>query len=317
MKPPYEISAKILALVNSISVSLGEIKGIQLVRPPLELRKYNRIKSVWSSCGIEGNTLTLDQVSAILSGRAVIGPKKDVTEIVNAIKAYDELPGYDASSADSFLKAHGLLMKGLMEKPGRYRSAQVGVFDGTRVIHLAPPATMVPELMSNLFEYLKRDSDIILIKSCVFHYEAEFIHPFMDGNGRMGRLWQTVILMREYPVFEFLPFENLIRQRQQEYYQVLASCGQTGQSTLFIEFMLEILDKSLEEMLDFNGRVVNDSARLEYFTASGRTEFTRKDYMDVFKTISSATASRDLRKGVGAKLFEREGDKNKTVYRIV
>ena len=317
MKPPYEISAKILTLVNSISESLGAIKGVQLTRPPLELRKLNRIRSVWSSCGIEGNTLTLDQVTAILSGRPVVGPKKDITEVVNAIKVYDGLSGFDAFSVKSFLKAHGMLMEGLIDKPGNFRNEQVGVFDGTRVVHLAPPAMRVSGLMGDLFDYLKKDRDIILIKSCVFHYETEFIHPFMDGYGRMGRLWQTAILMRGYPVFEFLPFENLIRQRQKEYYDVLAACGQAGQSTLFIEFMLDILDKSLEEMLDFNGRVVTDSARLEYFTSTGRTMFTRKDYMDVFKTISSATASRDLRKGVENKLFERDGDKNKTVYRMV
>lgn len=168
--------------------------------------------------------------------------------------------------------------------------------------------------MKNLFEYLKNSDELTLIKSCVFHYEMEFIHPFLDGNGRMGRLWQTLILLTEYPVFEFLPFETLISQTQSEYYKSLALSDKSGKSTIFIEYMLGVIEKSLENLLNYNNRVLKDIDRLEYFLNLGIKDFNRKDYMNIFKDLSSATASRDLKKGIELKMFVRIGNLNKTKY---
>jgi Fic family protein len=182
------------------------------------------------------------------------------------------------------------------------------------VEHIAPPFENVPYLMKDIFEYLKDSEELTLIKSCVFHYEMEFIHPFLDGNGRMGRLWQTLILMTEYPVFEFLPFETLISKTQNEYYQSLALSDKSGKSTYFIEYMLEVIDKSLENLLSYNNRILKDIDRLEYFLKLGIKEFNRKDYMNIFKDISSATASRDLKKGIEMNLLESVGNLNKTKY---
>jgi Fic family protein len=316
MKPPYDVTHAIFQLITDIAIKIGQLDASQMTRPEPHLRKQNRIRTIHSSLGIEGNTLTLDQVTALLENKRVVGPRKDILEVMNAIRVYDSLGTFDPYSSKSFLEAHKMLMEDLLDNAGRYRSQAVGVFQGTQVAHIAPPARNVNHLMNDLFGYLKSKDDITLIKSCVFHFETEFIHPFLDGNGRMGRLWQTLILRSEYPVFEFLPFETLISQRQQEYYDALAACDRLGKSTLFIEFMLDILDKSLAEMLNFNNRILNDSARLEYFTATGKNEFTRKDYMNVFKGISTATASRDLKKGVTGNLLEREGEKNRTVYKI-
>ena len=181
---------------------------------------------------------------------------------------------------------------------------------------MTPPYERVPFLMKNLFEYVKMDEEIELIKSCVFHYETEFIHPFVDGNGRMGRLWQTLILMKKYPVFEFSPFETLISKDQKSYYNALLNSDLAGNSTIFIEYMLGIIDTALSEILNFNNRTLNEMERLDYFISLNKTEFTRKDYMQVFKNISSSTASRDLKKGVELNLFNKIGEENKTFYRI-
>jgi len=316
MKPPYDITSIILKLITSISEKIGEISANLIDRPSPQLRKQNKIKTIHSSLKIEGNTLTQEQVTAIVENKRVIGPKKDVLEVLNAIKVYDLLTTFNPISSKSFLKAHKLLMNELIEKPGRYRNQEVGIFQGTKVAHIAPPAKNVPFLMNDLFKYLKNEDELTLIKSCVFHYEMEFIHPFMDGNGRMGRLWQTVILMQQYPVFEFLPFETLISQTQQDYYNVLAQSDKAGRSTLFIEYMLDVIDKSLNELLSFNNRILKDTDRLNYFLSIGKNEFTRKDYMNVFKDISSSTASRDLKKGVEMNLFHKTGNKNKTVYKL-
>lgn len=317
MKPPYDITTKILRLISSISAKIGEISANFIDRPSPQLRKQNKIKTIHSSLSIEGNTLTQEQVTAIIDNKNVIGPEKDIIEVLNAIKVYESLTTFNPLSSKSFLSAHKFLMNKLIENPGKYRSQGVGIFQGAKATHIAPPAINVPHLMDNLFNYLKKEDELTLIKSCVFHYEMEFIHPFMDGNGRMGRLWQAVILMKEFPVFEFLPFENLISQKQQDYYNALAQSDQAGKSTVFIEYMLDVIDKSLKELLSFNNRILKDTDRLSYFLALGKVEFSRKDYMNVFKDISSATASRDLKKGVELNLFYKTGSKNSTVYKII
>ena len=314
MKPPYDITFKILKLISSISVKIGEVNANYLNKQSPQLRKQNRIKTIHSSLQIEGNTLTEEQITALIENKRVIGPEKDVLEVLNAIKVYEKLDSYKFSSDKSFLKAHLESMNGLIESAGKYRKQGVGIVKGTIVEHVAPPFENVPHLMKDLFEYLKDSDELTLIKSCVFHYEMEFIHPVLDGNGRMGRLWQTLILMAEYPVFEFLPFETLISKTQDEYYKSLALSDKSGKSTYFIEYMLGVIEKSLESLLNYNNRVLKDVDRLEYFMNLGIKEFNRKDYMNVFKDLSSATASRDLRKGMEMNMFESVGNLNKTKY---
>ena len=314
MKPPYDITPKILKLITSISEKLGEVNANYLSKQSPQLRKQNRIKTIHSSLQIEGNTLTEEQITALIENKRVIGPEKDVLEVLNAIKVYEKLNEYKYYSDKSFLKAHLALMNGLIESAGKYRNQGVGIVKGTKVEHIAPPFENVPFQMKNLFEYLKDSDELTLIKSCVFHYEMEFIHPFLDGNGRMGRLWQTLILMNEYPIFEFLPFETLISQTQDEYYKSLSLSDKAGKSTFFIEYMLDVINKSLENLLSYNNRTLKDIDRLEYFLRLGVKEFTRKDYMNTFKDLSSATASRDLKKGIELQLFESSGNLNKTKY---
>ena len=316
MKPPYEITSSILKLITSISEKIGEVNANLLNKPSPKLRKQNRIKTIHSSLKIEGNTLTEAQITALLENKRVIGPKKDVLEVLNAIKIYENLENFNPSNEKSFLEAHQKLMEGLIENSGKYRTQSVGIVKGSKVEHLAPPFENVPYLMKDLFEYLKKSDEIELIKSCVFHYEMEFIHPFLDGNGRMGRLWQTLILMEKYPIFEFLPFETLISNDQEKYYKALAESDKSGKSTKFIEYMLNVIDISISQLLDFNNRTLNEKDRLEYYISLNKTEFTRKDYMDIFKDISSATASRDLKNGAELNLFEKIGEKNKTIYRL-
>ncbi len=316
-QPPYSISPKILRLIAAISEKLGAAKAQYITKPTPQLRKQNRIHTIHASLQIEGNRLTREQVTAIIENKKVIGPEKDVLEVLNAIKVYDAIGSFSPLSENSFLEAHGLLMKGLVENPGQYRRQNVGVFEGTKITHLAPPPQNVPSQMQQLFHYLSEHDDLLLIKSCVFHYELEFIHPFLDGNGRMGRLWQTVLLIKEHPVFEFLPFETLIRQNQDQYYAALAESDASGESTRFIEFMLEVLNKSLEELLDYKQHIMTDIERLDYFLSLGKSEFTRKDYMSVFKNISSATASRDLKKAVEKHWVIVSGTKNQAIYQAI
>jgi Fic family protein len=317
MSPPYQITPEIVKLIALVSEKLGQINAKFLDKPSPKLRKENRIKTIHSSLSIEGNTLTEEQITALIENKRIIGPKKDVNEVLNAISVYNQLHSFDPKSSKSFLKAHEILMNGLVLENGKYRKKGVGIMAGDRMAHMAPPAENVAHLMKDLFSYLKDSKEISLIKSCVFHYEMEFIHPFIDGNGRMGRLWQTLILMKEYPVFEFIPFENRIHKTQGNYYHSLSQSDKSGNSTPFIEYMLNVINDSLYNMLDFKSRILNTEDRLTYFSELNQTEFSRKDYMNVFKEISSATASRDLKKGVELRLFDKEGDKTKTSYRII
>lgn len=317
MKPPYEITSQILKLISSISEKIGEVNAKYLVKSNPTLRKQNRIKTIHSSLSIEGNTLSEQQITAILENKRVVGPQKDIIEVLNALEVYKNQHNLKYHAEKDFLKAHKMLMSDLIENAGKYRTKGVGIVKGSKVEHIAPPYQNVPFLMKDLFQYLKDKSEISLIKSCVFHYEMEFIHPFMDGNGRMGRLWQTLILMNEFSVFGFLPFETLISKNQTAYYNALSASDKEGKSTKFIEYMLTIIDQSLLELLDNSVKKLSNQDRIQLFMESNVDEFTRKDYLNYFKDLSSATASRDLKKAVEVGIIEKQGDKKTTTYRKI
>lgn len=317
MKPPYEITPKILKCISSIAEKIGEVNAKYLVKTNPTLRKQNQIKTIHSSLHIEGNTLSEEQITAILENKRVIGPQKDIIEVLNALEVYKNLNALKYHSEKDFLKAHKMLMKDLIENTGKYRTKGVGIVKGSKVEHIAPPYENLPFLMKDLFQYLKDKSEIALIKSCVFHYEMEFIHPFMDGNGRMGRLWQTLILMEDYAFFEFLPFETLISKNQSAYYNALSASDKEGKSTKFIEYMLSIIDESLNELLENSIKKLSEGDRIQLFIEIFSGEFTRKDYLNYFKNLSSATASRDLKKATEAEIITKQGDKKTTIYKKI
>ncbi len=315
-QPPYKITAEILKTISEISEVLGELKSLRVSRPNPVLRKRNSIRTIQGSLAIEGNSLSLSQVSAVLEGKRVLGKPKELQEVKNAIVSYERLSKLNPTLLGSLLSTHKILMEGLVPKPGRLRSGAVGILKGTKVSHIAPKAARVPELVDQLLGYLKKSKDLPLIKSCVFHYEFEFIHPFDDGNGRMGRLWQTLILTKFNPIFEYIPVESQIHAHQAEYYRVLEACDKKGESTEFIEWMLRIILRSLNEFSavclpegeSFETRI--DVARREF----GEREFTRADYLKLIKTISAPTASRDLAHAVKIKILQKSGDKRLTTY---
>lgn len=317
VKPQYKITGKILKLVAAISEKIGEVNSAHLSKPPTELRKKNRIKTIHSSLEIEGNTLTLEQITAIVENKNVVGPKRDILEVKNAIAVYDYLDKLNPFSFDSFCEAHGILMNGLVESAGKLRGKSAGIVKGSDVTHIAPKSDMLKPLMNDLFDYLQNDEDLVLIKSCVFHYEMEFIHPFIDGNGRMGRLWQTMILKEVYPVFEYLPIEALIKERQDKYYETLGQSDNAGESTVFIEFMLEIILESLEDLLNIQNVSLSNIDRINLFKSVVKDEyFSRKEYLKNYRELSSATASRDLSSAAEKGLVEKLGDKNTTRYKF-
>lgn len=313
----YEGTSQIINLSIEIGKLLGIVDAAHLRKPTTKLRKANRIKSIQSSLWIEGNSLNEIQVSDIINNKRVLGSKKDIREVKNAINVYEQLSKFKFDNIKSYLKAHKLLMNELIEKPGKFRTKGVGVFKGEQVAHIAPPAWNVENLMQKLFNYLKQSNDNLIIKSCVFHYEMEFVHPFMDGNGRMGRLWQTVILMNENPVFEFLPIEHEIKIQQQNYYDALAQSDKEGECTIFVEFMLEKIKTSLNQLILGQRNNLSETERINYFYSNFKgNEFARKDYLEIFKEISVATATRDMRKGIEMKLWNKIGDNRTTKYKI-
>lgn len=317
MKPPYTITATILNLVASISQKIGEASAHYLDKQTPKLRKENRIKTIQATLGIEGNSLSESQVQAIDEGKLLIGFDRDQKEVQNALTLYEQWSEFKPSKNTCFLSAHRILMQGLVTNPGEYRNRSVGITKGETLTHVAPPDERVPYLMNDLFQYVADDPDPLLIKSCVFHYELEFIHPFLDGNGRMGRFWQSLILSKSHPIFEFLPFETIIASSQTDYYQALASSDTYGQSTPFIEYMLGVLDKSLANLLNTTNVVLSETERIEYFIYIGTKDFSRKDYQRVFKNLSTATASRDLKRGVALELFSTYGERNATRYHVL
>ena len=253
--PPFEITSKIIELISNISEKIGEINYLQNNPYNIKLRKENRIKTIHSSLAIENNSLSLEQITAIIDGKRVLGNPNEIQEVQNSIQAYDLLLSLNPYKEKDLLKAHKLMMQDLVDRNGKYRTDGVGIFDGEKVVHLAPPADRVPELMGNLFEWLKTCDVHPLIKSCVFHYEFEFIHPFQDGNGRMGHLWQTVILKEWKEIFAWFPVETLIKENQKEYYRVLGASDSEANSTKFIEFMLSLILNTIKEIIETEKKV--------------------------------------------------------------
>lgn len=245
--PPFIVSPDAINRIADIS-RLIERYAIRMEQEDaLLLRKANKIKTIHSSLAIEGNTLGEEQVLDIMNGKTIVAPLRQIQEVKNAIATYEMFSRLDAFNEKDLLKAHGIMMQSLVDNAGRYRNCGVGVFSDRGCVHMAPPADRVPMLMGDLFDWLKHSRDHLLIRSCVFHYEFEFIHPFMDGNGRMGRLWQSLILSKLNPVFEHLPVENMVYANQQQYYDAISASTNAGQSGFFIDFMLAELQKALEK----------------------------------------------------------------------
>lgn len=245
--PPFTVTSQVLDLVAQIGEEIGRRgwRGGTSLTP--SLRRGNRLRSIHASLAIENNSLSLDQVTAVIAGRRVLGPPQEIQEVRNAFAAYEAMDQWQPHSTKDLLAAHRLMMTGLVDHAGRYRSGSVGIAQGAKVVHLAPPAQRVPGLMKDLLGWLKRTDLHPLVASSVFHYELEFIHPFADGNGRIGRLWQTLILSRWKPLLAYLPVESVIRERQAEYYQALGASDKAGQSTIFIEYLLSALLQALRE----------------------------------------------------------------------
>jgi len=247
-EPPFAVTPRVLDLVARIGEEIGR-QGLSRERGMTPaLRRGNRLRSIQASLAIENNSLSLEQVTAVVAGKRVLGPPQEIQEVRNAFAAYEAMEHWSAWASKDLLAAHALLMKGLVDDAGRYRRGSVGIAQGSQVVHLAPPAARVPGLMKDLLGWLKRTEVHPLVASCVFHYELEFIHPFADGNGRMGRLWQTLILSRWKPLLAYLPVESVIRERQADYYAALAAADKAGSSTIFIEFLLSALLEALQQV---------------------------------------------------------------------
>ena len=251
-QPPYTITPAIVNLVAEISETIGRYTVLAEQSLTPRLRRENRIRTIHASLAIENNTLTLEQVTAVIEGKRVLGHPREIQEVRNAFVAYEAMENWHANSERDLLMAHESLMRGLMDEAGCYRSGGVGIFQGKQLVHMAPPADRVPKLMADLLEWLTTTTEHPLIASCVFHYEFEFIHPFADGNGRMGRLWQTLILRDWKSMLTYLPVETVIREQQQDYYQALATADVQANAAPFIAFMLSALHNAI------NGATIAD-----------------------------------------------------------
>ncbi|WP_120995949.1 Fic family protein [Stutzerimonas urumqiensis] len=245
-QPPLTLTATMLACVAEIGELVGRLSARHEAALTPKLRRGNRIRTIQASLAIENNTLSVEQVTAVIDGKPVLGPPREIQEVRNAFAAYEAMPGWEPTRREHLLQAHELLMRGLIDDAGRLRSGGVGIYRGERLLHLAPPASRIPQLVDDLLGWLAETDLHPLIASCVFHYEFAFIHPFADGKERMGRLWQTLLLSRWRPVLAWLPVESVIRDRQDEYYAALAEADRLAEATPFALFMLAALHDALQ-----------------------------------------------------------------------
>ncbi|MDR0847334.1 MAG: Fic family protein [Lactobacillales bacterium] len=328
MKPPFEITNKMMNLIVDITQKVTRLELEQ--ERNLHLRKENRIRSIHSSLAIEKNTLSLEQVTDIIDGKRVLGAPKEIHEVQNAYEAYDLVFKLNPYSVDDFLEAHGIMAKGLVSDSGKFRSGDVGVYDsdGT-VIHMGARPAFVPNLVHELFEWASSDNTPDLIKSCVIHFEIEMIHPFPDGNGRMGRLWQNLVLSKWMHVFEWIPIETIVYENQDKYYDMLSAGGREGKSTKFIEFMLEVIletvlsfginnavnclsDKTIDKMSDNEVRFFNDI--YPYLEENGEIGNAKAAALS---GKSSVTVRRYLVKLVELGVLESSGENKNRKYTLI
>ena len=314
-EPPFKISAKSINLISEISANVERVKINLEKSDSIKLRKLNLMKTIRGSLAIEGNSLSEEQVTALIDGKHVIAPMKEVQEVRNAIKAYENFADFDAYNWKDLLKAHEIMAFGLVDNPGHFRKSGVCVAGKDGISHIAPPADMVQGLIADLFEWLKNAQDHILIKSCVFHYEFEFIHPFEDGNGRMGRFWQSKILSEWNPIFENLPIENMIWENQAEYYKAIEKSTEGSDSGIFVEFMLGLILDSLKlHIADTVNDTVNNTVN---DTVNSILKLIKENpfisYDEIAKSLkkSRATVSRNIAELKKRGIIERIGaDKN-------
>ena len=297
-QPPFEINERIMADVIEIAELVGRVSVTDKISMNPTLRRTNRIQTIYSSLAIEQNTLDLEQVTAVLSGKRVIAPPKDIAEVQNAYEIYDNMDKLNPYSIDDILKAHSVMERGLLNEAGEFRSRPVGVADSEgNILHFGTLPQYVPKLIQELLEWTEKSEIHLLIKSCVFHYEFELIHPFADGNGRMGRLWHTLLLSKWNPIFAWLPIESIIHDNQSEYYNAINISNNTGNSTVFIEFMLSVIKQALQESINDKPKNISSKSDLRWNKINDYLE--THEYIlnsDVQKLlgVSSATATRIL-----------------------
>jgi len=307
--PPFEITAEILTYIAEIAELVGKISSANALSSSPTLRRANRIRTIHGSLAIEQNTLSIEQVTAVLGGKTVLAPPKDIAEVRNAYEIYEHMDTLDAYSMDDLLSAHGVMMRGLVEEAGCFRSKPVGVVNQQgEIIHFGTLPDYVPGLVGELLDWTKDSGLPMLLKSCVFHYEFELIHPFADGNGRVGRLWHTLLLSKWNPIFAWLPVESIVHDRQQEYYEAINASNAEGKSTKFILFMLSAIKSSINEAVNMSDDLMDDKQNHSWATV--------QDYLDSHALIqnadvcrllgvSSATANRLLRDWVQDGKLER------------
>jgi len=297
-QPPFEINERIMADVIEIAELVGRVSVTDKISMNPTLRRTNRIQTIYSSLAIEQNTLDIEQVTAVLSAKRVIAPPKDIAEVQNAYEIYDNMDKLNPYSIDDLLKAHSVMERGLLNEAGEFRSRPVGVADSEgNILHFGTLPQYVPKLVQELLEWTEKSEIHLLIKSCVFHYEFELIHPFADGNGRMGRLWHTLLLSKWNPIFAWLPIESIIHDNQSEYYNAINVSNNNGNSTVFIEFMLSVIKQALQESINDKPKNISSKSDLRWNKINDYLE--THEYIlnsDVQKLlgVSSATATRIL-----------------------
>ena len=322
-KPPFDVTNQMIDYVSKISELVGKLSAASALSTNPMLRRSNRIRTIHGSLAIEQNTLTLEQVTAVLNGKHVLAPPKDIAEVKNAYEIYERLNELDPYSVDDLLTAHGIMTRGLVEECGIFRTRPVGVVDREgRVLHFGTFPQYVPDLVMELLDWTKTSEVHMLIRSCVFHYELELIHPFADGNGRVGRLWHTLLLSKWNPAFAWLPVESIIHDRQQAYYAAINASNAAGESTGFIEFMLSAIEASLIEVVNMSDKVSDGTMDRAAFRWSKIQQYLENhDHImnaDVRRLcgVSAATANRILTGFVAKEKLSKYREGGHWAYRL-